>query len=34
MMTQVIPFADPAILKAYRAFERTVYKELAGAKAA
>jgi hypothetical protein len=29
MMTQVIPFADPAILKAYRAFERTVYEELA-----
>ena len=34
LMTQVIPFADPAILKAYRAFERTVYEELAGAKAA
>ncbi len=34
MMTQVIPFADPAILNAYRAFERTVYDELAGAKAA
>jgi CubicO group peptidase (beta-lactamase class C family) len=34
MMTQVIPFADPAILKAYRAFERTAYEELAGAKAA
>jgi methyl acetate hydrolase len=34
MMTQVIPFADPAILIAYRAFERTVYEELAGAKAA
>ena len=34
IMTQVIPFADPAILGAYRAFERTVYEELAGAKAA
>jgi methyl acetate hydrolase len=34
MMTQVIPFADPTILKAYRAFERAVYEELAGAKAA
>jgi|HubBroStandDraft_5_1064220.scaffolds.fasta_scaffold13406_2 methyl acetate hydrolase len=34
IMTQVIPFADPAILNAYRAFERTVYEELAGAKAA
>jgi methyl acetate hydrolase len=33
-MTQVIPFADPAILAAYRAFERTVYDELAAAKAA
>jgi methyl acetate hydrolase len=34
IMTQVIPFADPTILRAYRAFERTVYQELAGAKAA
>jgi methyl acetate hydrolase len=34
IMTQVIPFADPAILKTYRAFEQTVYEELAGAKAA
>jgi len=33
-MTQVIPFADPAIVAAYRAFERTVYDELAAAKAA
>ncbi len=33
-MTQVIPFADPAILSAYRAFERAIYEELAGAKAA
>jgi CubicO group peptidase (beta-lactamase class C family) len=34
IMTQVIPFADPAILKAYRAFERAVYDELADANAA
>jgi methyl acetate hydrolase len=33
-MTQVIPFADPAMLAAYRAFERTVYEELASEKAA
>jgi CubicO group peptidase (beta-lactamase class C family) len=34
MMMQVIPFADPAILGAYRAFERAVYEELTSAKAA
>jgi methyl acetate hydrolase len=34
MMTQVIPFADPAILGAYRGFERAVYEELTSAKAA
>jgi CubicO group peptidase (beta-lactamase class C family) len=33
-MTQVLPFADPAVLEAYKAFERVVYDELAGAKAA
>ena len=31
---EVIPFADPAMLAAYSAFERTVYDELAAAKAA
>jgi methyl acetate hydrolase len=34
MMTQVIPFADPAILGAFRAFERAIYEELTSAKAA
>jgi CubicO group peptidase (beta-lactamase class C family) len=34
ILTQVIPFADPAVLEAYRAFERAVYDEVAGAKAA
>jgi methyl acetate hydrolase len=34
MMTQVIPFADPAILSAFRAFERAIYEGIAGAKAA
>ena len=34
LMTQVLPFADPGVLGAYRAFERAVYEELAGAKAA
>jgi methyl acetate hydrolase len=34
MMTQVIPFADPAILGAYRAFERAIYEELTSSKAA
>jgi CubicO group peptidase (beta-lactamase class C family) len=34
LMTQIIPFADPAVLGAYRAFERAVYEELAGAEAA
>jgi hypothetical protein len=33
-MTQVLPFADPAVLAAYNAFERAVYDELAAAKAA
>jgi methyl acetate hydrolase len=33
MMTQVIPFADPAILGAFRAFERAIYAELTSAKA-
>lgn len=28
IMTQVLPFADPAILKAYNAFERAVYDEI------
>jgi methyl acetate hydrolase len=34
MMAQVIPFADPAILRALRAFERAIYEEIADAKAA
>jgi methyl acetate hydrolase len=34
MMTQMIPFADPAILGAFRAFERAIYEELTSAKAA
>lgn len=34
IMTQMIPFSDPAVLAAYRAFERAVYEELPAAKAA
>ena len=34
IMTQVLPFADPLILKAYRAFERAIYDDLASSKAA
>jgi CubicO group peptidase (beta-lactamase class C family) len=34
ILTQVLPFADPAILAAYRAFERAIYDELAATKAA
>ncbi len=34
IMTQILPFADPAVLAAYNAFERAIYGELAGAKAA
>ncbi len=34
IMTQVLPFADPAVLGAYNAFERVVYDDLARAKAA
>ncbi len=29
-----LPFADPGVLGAYRAFERAVYENLADAKAA
>jgi methyl acetate hydrolase len=34
IMTQVLPFADPAVLGAYNAFERAVYDDLERAKAA
>jgi len=34
IMTQMLPFADPAVLGAYNAFERAVYDEVAGSKAA
>ena len=34
IMTQMLPFADPAVLSAYNAFERAVYDGLASAKAA
>ncbi len=34
IMTQMLPFADPAVLRAYNAFERAVYDGLASAKAA
>jgi CubicO group peptidase (beta-lactamase class C family) len=34
IMTQLLPFADPAVLKAYNAFERAVYDDLARANAA
>ena len=34
IMTQVLPFADPAILMAYRDFERAVYDRLADVQAA
>ena len=34
VMTQILPFADPAVLAAYNAFERAIYDELAGVKAA
>jgi methyl acetate hydrolase len=30
MMTQVIPFADPAILGSFKAFERMIYEEIPG----
>jgi hypothetical protein len=33
-MTQILPFADPAVLAAYNAFERAIYDEFAGVKAA
>jgi len=34
IMTQILPFADPAVLAAYNAFERAIYDEFAGVKAA
>jgi methyl acetate hydrolase len=34
MMTQVIPFADPEILHAFKAFEQAIYEELTSTKAA
>jgi methyl acetate hydrolase len=34
IMTQILPFADPAVLAAYNAFERAIYDELAGVRAA
>jgi methyl acetate hydrolase len=34
IMTQVLPFADPAVLKAYNAFERAIYDQLSDVKAA
>jgi methyl acetate hydrolase len=34
IMTQILPFADPAVLAAYHAFERAIYDKFAGVKAA
>lgn len=34
IMTQMLPFADPAVLKTYNAFERAIYDEVTGVRTA